>query len=245
MLRISRHSVSASSLVRCAVCPSCQRNSRVRRKRRVPSLRHPGHLWREPLYVLGFLLQQSLRDEDGEVRVHVAGGLEARVQPARDALPEGETVGPDDHHAAHRRVVGQFRPQAHRRVPVGEGLRFAGDLLDVFHGHGGSTLLRPNKYTPPGGTGCARGTTLIPAPSAVPALSPGHGGFPARPRLRLTLGSEVGFGAARGPGSHSPRIARPDAGAYAPSSSPKYPYLYQPGSGPSMRAARRDLARPP
>src|SRR3970282_460776 len=98
---------------------------------------------------------------------------------------------------------------------------------------------RPNKYTPPGGTGCARGTTLIPAPSAVPALLPGHGGFPARPRLRLTLGSEAGFGAACGPGSHPPRIARLNAGAYAPSSSPKYPYLYPPGTGPSMRAAGR------
>src|SRR3990170_3938955 len=76
------------------------------------------------------------------------------------------------------------------------------------------------------------------APSAVPALLPGHGGFPARPRLRLTLGSEAGFGAARGPGSHPPRIARPDAGAYGPSSSPKYPYLYQPGPG-AVNAGRR------
>src|SRR4030067_246832 len=33
--RISRHPASASSIVRCAVCPSCQRNSAVRRNRRV------------------------------------------------------------------------------------------------------------------------------------------------------------------------------------------------------------------
>src|SRR3989304_1550201 len=123
-------------------------------------------------------------------------------------------------------------PPPPRRVPVGEGLRFAGDLLDVFHGHGSSALLRPNKYTPPGGTGCARGTTLIPAPSAVPALLPGHGGFPARPRLRLTLRSEAGFGAACGPGSHPPRIARPDAGRpRAPPSLPQPPFSHTPPAG--------------
>jgi hypothetical protein len=47
----------------------------------VAAVRHPGHLRREALDVLGLLHQQALGDEQREVGVDVAGGLEARSSP--------------------------------------------------------------------------------------------------------------------------------------------------------------------
>ena len=128
-------SSSASSAVSCAVCPSCQRNSVVRRNSRVtfsqrttlahwlistgrsrhdwihfayivpmmtsevgriasgsssssvPPLRDPRHLRREALDVLRLLHQQALGDEQREVRVHVAGRLEAIVERRAGSAP--------------------------------------------------------------------------------------------------------------------------------------------------------------
>ena len=127
-------SSSASSAVSCAVWPSCQRNSVVRRNSRVTfsqrttlahwlmrigrsrhdcihfayivpmmasevgridqpllellgaALRDPRHLRREAFDVLRLLHQQALGDEQREVRVDVAGGLERdRRVPAASA----------------------------------------------------------------------------------------------------------------------------------------------------------------
>ena len=52
---------------------------------------------REPFHVLGFLLQKTFRDEQREVQVLMARGLEAPVQLALQHFPHGIAVGLDDH----------------------------------------------------------------------------------------------------------------------------------------------------
>ena len=61
----------------------------------------------EALDVLGFLFEEAQRDEEREVGVLVAGGLEHAVQHALDVLPERVAPGLDDHAAAHGRGLGQ------------------------------------------------------------------------------------------------------------------------------------------
>ena len=56
-------------------------------------------LRREAFHVLGFLLQKALRDQQREINVLVAGGLEAVVEFALQQLPDGVAVGLDDHAA--------------------------------------------------------------------------------------------------------------------------------------------------
>ncbi len=56
-------------------------------------------LGREAFHVLGFLLQEALRDQQREIHVLVAGGLEAVVELALQHLPDGVAVGLDDHAA--------------------------------------------------------------------------------------------------------------------------------------------------
>ncbi len=70
--------------------------------------RDDGQLRRKALDVLGLLLQEAHRDEEREVRVDVAGVLEAPVERGLDVFPEGVAVGPDDHAALDRRIVGQL-----------------------------------------------------------------------------------------------------------------------------------------
>ena len=72
------------------------------------AVRHDRQLRREALDVLGFLLQEAERDEQREVGVDVTGLLEAPVERRLDILPEGVAVGPDDHAALDRGVVGQL-----------------------------------------------------------------------------------------------------------------------------------------
>ena len=61
--------------------------------------RHHRQLGREAFHVLGFLLQKALRDQQREIHVLVAGGLEAVVELALQELPDGVAVGLDDHAA--------------------------------------------------------------------------------------------------------------------------------------------------
>ena len=73
-----------------------------------PAVRHDGQLGGEAFDVLGFLLDEALGDEQGEVCVDVAGLLEEAVEPRLDVLPESVAAGPDHHAALHRRVVGEL-----------------------------------------------------------------------------------------------------------------------------------------
>ena len=50
-------------------------------------------LGREALDVLGFLLQEALGDEQGEVGVDVPGLLEQAVEAGLDALPDARSPG--------------------------------------------------------------------------------------------------------------------------------------------------------
>ena len=69
----------------------------------------PGELRVEGLDDLCLLLQVALGDQQREVRVVVAGCLEAVIEVALDALPDGVPVGPYGEGAAHGPVVGQLR----------------------------------------------------------------------------------------------------------------------------------------
>ena len=58
-----------------------------------------GQLRREAFDVLGFFLQEALRNQQREVHVLMAGGLEAVVELALQCFPDGLAVGLDDHAA--------------------------------------------------------------------------------------------------------------------------------------------------
>ena len=56
-----------------------------------PMVRHDRALLGEAFDVLGFLLQEAHRDEQREVGVLVPGGLEHRVEPPLDVLPDARS----------------------------------------------------------------------------------------------------------------------------------------------------------
>src|SRR5206468_1872079 len=58
-------------------------------------------------------------DEEGKVGVLVPGLLEARVEIALHALPDGVPQGTDDHAPLHRRVIGHLRLDDDVGVPAG------------------------------------------------------------------------------------------------------------------------------
>ena len=60
---------------------------------------HHRQLGREAFHVLGLLVQKALRDQQREVHILMAGGLEAVVELALQQLPDGVAVGLDDHAA--------------------------------------------------------------------------------------------------------------------------------------------------
>ena len=87
----------------------------------------------EALDVLGFFRQVGNRDEQREIGVLVAGVLEHPVQGPLHLLPDGVSVGPDDHAAAHRAVVGQLGPGDQLVVPGREVLGTGGESLTLCH----------------------------------------------------------------------------------------------------------------
>ncbi len=60
---------------------------------------HHGQFGRETLHVLGLFAQEALRNQQREIGILVAGGLEAAVELLLEALPDGVAVGLDDHAA--------------------------------------------------------------------------------------------------------------------------------------------------
>ena len=85
-----------------------------------PPARDPGDLRRESLDMLFFLHQETSGNEEREVRVDVAGRLEASVECLLDQFPDGVAVGPDRHAALDLGVVGQLRPPNDVEVPPRE-----------------------------------------------------------------------------------------------------------------------------
>lgn len=92
-----------------------------------------GALHGEAFDVLGFLGEEGLGNEEGEVGVDVAGVFEAAVEVALDAFPDGEAIGLDDHATADGGVVGELGGFDDVEVPLGV---VCGAGFDVF-GHGG------------------------------------------------------------------------------------------------------------
>jgi len=98
---------------------------------------HPGDLRGETLDVFGLFLQEGFGNEQGKIGVAVARLLEHAVQLVADQFPYLVAIGADDHHALHRRIVGQLGLLDHVHVPGGEIHGFLGDVLYkiVFSGH--------------------------------------------------------------------------------------------------------------
>jgi hypothetical protein len=66
----------------------------------------------------GFLGQVALGDEEREIGVDMAGGLEHVVQSALHLLPDGVAMRLDHHAAAHIAVLGQVGLQHQVIVPL-------------------------------------------------------------------------------------------------------------------------------
>src|SRR3989475_11169034 len=87
------------------------------------------HLFRKPLDVLRFLGEKTHRNEQREVGVAVAGGLEHGIQGALHQLPNAVAVGPDDHAATHRRIIRELRLHNDVAVPLAKVLGAWRDAL--------------------------------------------------------------------------------------------------------------------
>ncbi len=94
------------------------------------AVRHVGDLRRKAFDVLRFLVQEAFGNEQREVRVHVAGRLDPRIERLLNQLPDRVAVRPDDHAALDRRVVGQLRAADDVEVPAREVLRARRDFGD-------------------------------------------------------------------------------------------------------------------
>ncbi len=73
----------------------------------------------EAFDVLGLLLKERLGDEQREVGILVAGGLELLIQVALHVLPQGIAPGLDHHAAAHIGIFGQVGGAHDLLVPLG------------------------------------------------------------------------------------------------------------------------------
>ena len=86
------------------------------------AMRHDGELGAESLDMLGLAFEEVHRDQQREVRVLRAGGLDAPVDLGLHPLPDRVAVGPDDHGPARRTVLGQLRLGQDILVPPWEVL---------------------------------------------------------------------------------------------------------------------------
>ncbi|OQB54976.1 MAG: hypothetical protein BWX98_02177 [Candidatus Aminicenantes bacterium ADurb.Bin147] len=113
--------------------------------------RDPGDFRSESFDVLGFLLEEALRDEQREIGVDVTGGFDPEIQGFLDVFPNGVAVGSDDHHPFHRGIIGQLGFLDDFGVPAGKILALRGDLLDKsFVGiHGRLQGKMPGHSSPP------------------------------------------------------------------------------------------------
>ena len=82
-------------------------------------VRHHGALLRESGHVLGLAAEEGLGDEEREVGVLVPGLLEHAVENMLHLLPDGVSVGLDDHAAADGGLLGQVGLHHEVVVPLG------------------------------------------------------------------------------------------------------------------------------
>ena len=95
-------------------------------------------LRREAFHVLGFFLQEALRNQQREVDVLVAGGLEAVVELALQHFPDGVAVRLDDHAAFDDfGRLGHVALQHDVLIPGGKVLGSGSDrrFSHLFEGH--------------------------------------------------------------------------------------------------------------
>ena len=74
----------------------------------------------EALDMIGFLLQVTEGNEEGEVGILVAGRLEHAVEGTLHPLPEGIPPGPDHHASADLGIFSKFRRTDDLLVPLGK-----------------------------------------------------------------------------------------------------------------------------
>jgi hypothetical protein len=79
---------------------------------------HHRALHGEPFDVRRLLGEERRRDEQRKVGVDVPGVLEAAIEVALDRLPQRVALGPDDHAALDRRIVGELRRLDDVEVPL-------------------------------------------------------------------------------------------------------------------------------
>ena len=72
-----------------------------------PVMRYDGAFLGKTFDVLGFFLQETERNEEGEIRVNVPRRLEFPVEAIAHVLPESHTPRLDDHAAAHWTDLGE------------------------------------------------------------------------------------------------------------------------------------------
>ena len=85
--------------------------------------RDHGKFRAESLDVLRLALEVGLGDEQREVGVLCPARLDAGIDLCLHPFPDRIAVGPDDHRAADRTVVGQLRFRQHVLVPAGKVVR--------------------------------------------------------------------------------------------------------------------------
>ena len=88
----------------------------------------------EPFNMLSFTLEVTLRDEQREIGVLGPGALDAAIDLGLHLFPDRIAVGTDDHRAAHRTVIGQFRLGNDVLVPAREIFGLRGENRSLSHG---------------------------------------------------------------------------------------------------------------
>ena len=87
------------------------------------------------LGMLRFFFEVAQGDEQREIGVHMARGLELRIKLALDVFPQAVAPGLDDHAAAHLRVLRHVGGTHDLLVPFGEiFVAGGGDGGGVAHG---------------------------------------------------------------------------------------------------------------
>ena len=97
----------------------------------IAAARHPRDLRRKAFDVFLLFHQQAGRDEEREVRVDVAGGLDPAIERLLDQFPDGIAVRPDRHAALDLGVIRQLCPADDIEIPLREVFRLGRDF-----GHG-------------------------------------------------------------------------------------------------------------
>src|SRR5439155_23865094 len=98
-----------------------------------PGVRDERDFFGKSLDVLRFLREVAHRDEEREVSVLVAARFDHVVERALHQLPDAVAVRPDDHAAAHRRIIGQLGLGNDVAVPLAEVFGAWRDSLCLGH----------------------------------------------------------------------------------------------------------------